>query len=209
MTVATDSLRQTTDQRRMTLQEFLTYDDGADQRFELVHGILVEMANESTGNTKIALLLLEVFFQLVGRQNVGVKQKIEVKSRYATARDPDLIVHTEESADAIEERDEACLFLNEPNPRAVFEIVSPGDETTLNYKRDYQHKPREYAERGIPEMWQIDSVREWVRVGSLMNGEYQFTTFRADDRVVSPLFPDFDLTVAQILAAGKRATKKS
>ena len=200
MTVATD--------RRMTLREFLEF-EGGDRRYELVDGVLVEMANESTGNTKIALLLLEVFFQLVGRQNLGVKQKIEVKSRYVTARDPDLIVHTEESADAIEERAEACLFLNEPNPKAVFEIVSPGDETTLNYQRDYQHKPREYADRGIPEMWQVDSVREWVRVGSLVNGEYQFTTFRADERVVSSLFPDFDLTVAQILAAGKRAMKKS
>ena len=58
-------------------------------------------------------------------------------------------------------------------------------------------------------MWQVDSVRGWVRVGSLMDGEYQFKTFRADERVVSSLFPGFDLTVAQILAAGKRTMKKS
>jgi Uma2 family endonuclease len=36
MTVATD--------RRMTLQEFLTYDDGTNTRYELADGVLVEMS---------------------------------------------------------------------------------------------------------------------------------------------------------------------
>jgi Uma2 family endonuclease len=189
---------------RMTLQEFLTYDDDSDRRYELVDGVLVEMANESTGNTKIALFLIEIFFQLVGRQNLGIKQKIEVRSRYVTARDADLIIHTEDSADAIEERSEACLFLSDPNPQVVFEIVSPGDENTLNYQRDYEHKPREYADREIPEMWQIDPVREWIRVGTLIAGEYQFETFMGDNPIVSPSLPNFNLTATQVLVAGKR-----
>jgi hypothetical protein len=32
----------------MTLQEYLTYDDGTDNRYELVDGVLVEMGAEST-----------------------------------------------------------------------------------------------------------------------------------------------------------------
>ena len=40
MTVLTD--------RRMTLQEFLEFDDGSDRRYELVDGVLVEM-NLGTG----------------------------------------------------------------------------------------------------------------------------------------------------------------
>ena len=57
MVVATD--------RRMTLQEFLEFDDGSDGRFELVDGVLVEMANECTINTQIAVFLIGFFIRSV------------------------------------------------------------------------------------------------------------------------------------------------
>jgi Uma2 family endonuclease len=94
MTIATD--------RRMTLTEFLTYDDGTERRYELVNGVLVEMASESTINTWITMYLAFTFASLgLSAYRVGIKQKIEVPSRYVTARDPDLIIHSEESAAAI------------------------------------------------------------------------------------------------------------
>ena len=202
MVVATD--------RRMTLQEFLEFDDGSDRRFELVDGVLVEMANECTINTQIAVFLIGFFIQLgLPIDEIGVKQLIEVVSEFSSARDPDLIIHTNDSVMAIDGRREACLFLGEPNPRVVIEIVSPGTSSSLNYKRDYEQKPGEYAGRGIPEMWQIDVVREWVRVGSLIDGEYQFKTYVDEDGIVSSLFSVSDLTAAQILTAGKRTMKKS
>ena len=195
--------------KRMTLQEFLKFDDGGDRQYELVDGALVEMGAESTGNLRIAMYLINYFLKIVGFDRVGIKEKIQVKSSFWTARDADLIIHSESSSLALDGRSEACLFLEDPNPLAVIEIVSPGSQSKPNYKRDYEQKPGEYAGRGIPEMWQIDVVREWVRVGSLVDGEYQFQTYMADDRVVSLMFPDFDLTVVQILGAGKRAIKKS
>ncbi len=195
--------------KRMTLQEFLKFDDGGDRQYELVDGALVEMGAESTGNLRIAMYLIDYFLKIVGFDRVGIKEKIQVKSSFWTARDADLIIHSERSSLALDGRSEACLFLEDPNPLAVIEIVSPGSQSKPNYKRDYEQKPGEYADRGIPEMWQIDAVREWVRVGSLVDGEYEFKTYMADDRIVSLMFPDFDLTVAQILGAGKRAMKKS
>ena len=176
----------------------------------LIVVVLVEMANECTINTQIAVFLIGFFIQLgLPIDEIGVKQLIEVVSEFSSARDPDLIVHTSDSVMAIDGRREACLFLGEPNPRVVIEIVSPGTSSSLNYKRDYEQKPGEYAGRGIPEMWQIDVVREWVRVGSLIDGEYQFKTYVDEDGVVSSLFSVSDLTAAQILGAGKRAVKKS
>ena len=56
MTVATD--------RRMTLKEFLTYDDGTDRHNELVDGVLVEMGAENPLNPQIASFLVSIFFQL-------------------------------------------------------------------------------------------------------------------------------------------------
>jgi Uma2 family endonuclease len=196
MAVATD--------RRMTIKEFLTYDDGTDTRYELVDGVLVEMGTESTINTLIAIYLVFAFGRLgIPTYRIGIKQKIEVTSSYVTARDPDLIVHTEESFAAIDGRKEACLFLGEPNPLIVIEAVSPGAESTDNYQRDYVQKSREYANRGILEFWQVDAKREWIKVGTLKAKGYQFETFRGNDSIVSPTFPELNLTAAQVLGGGR------
>ena len=42
MTVARDDVRSVKTLQRMTLKEFLTYDDGTDTRYELVEGVLVD-----------------------------------------------------------------------------------------------------------------------------------------------------------------------
>jgi Uma2 family endonuclease len=194
MTIAT--------QRRISLEEYLTYDDGTDTRYELVDGVLVEMGTESTVNTQIAIYLLFVFASLgIPRQRLGMKQKIEVRSAHASARDPDLMVHSKASRLAIKGRSEACLFWGEPNPLVVVEIVSPGKETTLNYKRDYEQKLAEYADRGLSEFWLIDPDRARVKVGTLIEGMYQFQDFTGAQSILSPTFPKLDLTAAQVLAA--------
>lgn len=194
MTIVTD--------QRMSLKEFLTYDDGSDTRYELVDGVLVEMGAESRSNLKIAVFLLECFLQLVDRQRIGIKEKIEVSSRFVTARDPDLIIHSIESMIAVDCKKEACLELCDPNPILVIEIVSPGNESSNNYKRDYEQKPKEYAARGIAEFWQVDVERSWVRVGSLMDGVYHMKTYRGETVVLSPSFSNLNLTAQQILEAG-------
>ncbi len=196
MTIATD--------RRMTLTEFLTYDDGTERRYELVDGVLIEMASESTINTWIAMYLAFAFGSLgLPAYRVGVKQKIEVPSKFVTARDPDLMIHSEESAAAIADRTEACLKQNEPNPLLIIEIVSPGTESTDNYQRDYVQKPREYADRGILEFWQVDPDRKYVRVLTLNREIYEVAQFMGNEPITSPTFPALNLTVAQVLAAGR------
>jgi Uma2 family endonuclease len=193
-----------TAQRRMTLEEYLAYDDGTDVRYELLDGVLVEMGAESTLNTKIAGFLFSVFLEfLISSDRIGFKQKIQVRSIHVSARDPDLIIHTEASELAIEGLAEACLKLNDPNPAIVIEVVSPGNEDSDNYKRDYEQKPFEYADRSIPEYWMIDPERLLVRIGKLTDGEYQFQEFRGDDLVVSPAFPEFKMTAAQIFNRGR------
>jgi Uma2 family endonuclease len=104
---------------------------------------------------------------------------------------------------AIEGLAEACLKLNDPNPAIVIEVVSPENEDSDNYKRDYEQKPFEYADRGIPEYWIIDPERLLVRIGRLTDREYQFQEFRGDVVVVSPTFPKFKMTAAQILNRGR------
>jgi Uma2 family endonuclease len=204
MTIATQNTNQKGTQNRMTLEEYLTYDDGTDVCYELVDGVLVAMGAESTINSQITMLLVFAFARLgLPSYRVGMKQKIQIRSHYASARDPDLIIHTNESESAIAGRSEACLFLNEPNPLLVIEIVSPGSESSDNYKRDYEQKPLEYAARGISEYWIVDPERAWVKVGTLLNGEYQFADFTGNCPILSPTFPALNLTVAAVLTAGR------
>jgi Uma2 family endonuclease len=195
MTIAT--------QRRMSLDEYLTYDDGTDARYELVNGVLVEMGAESTINTWIAMYLAFAFGGLgVSPQRCGMKQKIQVNSQYVSARDPDLIIHSEDSALAIKGRKEACLKLNEPNPLIVIEVVSPGEPGTENYDRDYINKRSEYAARGIPEYWLIDPARSVVLILTLLGDVYQSATFTENNVIVSATFPNLKLTADQVLTAG-------
>jgi Uma2 family endonuclease len=190
--------------RRMTLKEFLAYDDGTETRYELVDGVLVEMGYESTINTWIAGFLMFAFRDLgIPHYCLSVKHAIEVRGGYANSRWPDLMVHSEASAAAIEGRSEACLELMDPSPRLLLEVVSPGKESEVNYKRDYEQKPEEYADRAVAEFWRVDPDREWVQIGTLMDGQYEFETFKGEDAIVSPTFPELTLTAAQVLAAGR------
>jgi Uma2 family endonuclease len=197
--------RQISTNSRMTLEEFLAYDDGTDNRYELVDGVPVKIITESTLNTRIEGFLLDVFYRRLGVPFylVMFKHMVEVRRSYASAREPDLIVHTEESDAAMERFAPACLKLIDPNPRIVIEVVSPGEPGTPNYDRDYEQTPIEYADRGIPEMWQIDPERKWVKVGTLVGGTYAFQTFTGKDVIISPTFPNLNLTAEKVLSAGR------
>ena len=44
-------------QKQMTLEEYITYDDGTDTRYELRDGVLVAVGAESDANVNIAMFL--------------------------------------------------------------------------------------------------------------------------------------------------------
>ncbi|WP_317615777.1 Uma2 family endonuclease [Phormidesmis priestleyi] len=129
--------------RFRTFEEYLNYDDGSDRRYELVDGELVEMAPENPLNAMIARFLLVYFIQMgISIERVGDKQQIAVISAKATAREPDLTVHSEASAAAILTQKQALLGLDMPVPTLVIEVVSPGKPGSENYDRDYIEKPK-------------------------------------------------------------------
>ena len=189
--------------RFRTIKEYLDYDDGTDTRYELVDGVLVEMGAEKPINTAIAVFLIGYFLQLgIPVSRIGIKHLIAVSSSKVTARDPDLMIHSEVSRDAMSQTAQSFLSAEMPAPMLVVEVVSPGEPGSDNYDRDYVDKPREYAVRGIPEYWRIDPNRAIVSVLVLQGESYQPTEFRNGDRIISSAFPNLSLTAAQILEAG-------
>lgn len=195
MTVATDP--------RMTLKDYLTYDDGTETRYELEDGILIEMRAENPLNPQIASFLLSVFFQLgVPIYRLVIGHQIGVSSTRATARQPDLMVHSEAS-DAAIMHDGKLLQFSAPPPMLVVEIVSSSDTDQKSRSRDYVDKRREYAMRGIPEYWIVDPIAEMMLICTLNDRSYQSVEFRNNDTLISPTFRALDLTVEHVLRAGR------
>jgi Uma2 family endonuclease len=190
--------------RRMTLAEYLDYDDGTDARYELVDGVLVEMGSEAPINSTIATFLIAMLLRAgVHYSRLATSHDIAVSSAKATARKPDLIVHTAESAAAILSHGAKLLMPEMPAPALVIEVASSSDTDRQSRKRDYVEKRDEYAARGIPEYWIIDPIAQVVIVLDLVDGLYQAQEFRGSDRVVSAGFPALGLTAGDILASGE------
>ena len=191
--------------RFASFEAYLTADvsDLPEGRCEYWDGELVPVMVESLLNEMIANYLYLVLWQM-GIDSALIspgKVQIVVSGRPKT-RYPDLTL-----------LDDAHLVLMEsgirlgttmPPPRLVVEVVSPGDENSENYTRDYHDKRDQYADRGIPEYWLIDPQRSWVMVGLLVAGRYEFTTFRENQAIGSQVLPTLDLTVARVLARGKQ-----
>jgi Uma2 family endonuclease len=183
-------------QRLMTLEEFLNFDDGTDTRYELVNGELVEMPSESDVNNIIAVFLLIEFSRFVPARLLRRGTEVVTSGFRSTARIPDLMVLTEESANALAGSKRSILLADMPPPALVIELVSPG---TANEQRDYRYKRSEYAARGIAEYWLIDPHQAQVMVLTLVDGLYEEQVFKGGDRLISPTFPTLELTAAQVL----------
>jgi len=190
--------------RFRTIEEYLDYDDGTDTRYELVDGELVEMPSESDLNVLISIFLTVLFSQQIPYYLIRRGTEIFVSSRTVSSRYPDLMVLSAEGQSALEGAKRSAVTFDMPAPALVIEVVSPGEPgDKRNYDRDYVDKPKEYAARGIPEFWQVDPSRSVVIVLTLKDGAYQRQEFRSRDLVVSPTFPNLQLTAEQILRAGR------
>jgi Uma2 family endonuclease len=186
---------------RLTLEEYLNYDDGTDTPYELVAGELVVMPPESPQNSMIARYLLVQLLQAVPLQRLCYKDtEIVISGSRATTRLPDLMVLTEELAEALQDAERGTILLDMPPPLLVVEVVSPGKR---NQDRDYRYKRSEYAARGIAEYWIVDPEKAVVIVLTLVDGFYEEAVFQGLEVIRSPVFLELTLTVEKVLTAGK------
>ncbi len=184
----------------MTLEEYLSYDDGTDRRYELVDGELLEMPTESFENINIAKFLLFELAKSVPLVLIAYNTEVEVSGKRATCRVPDLLLHTEESVAALVGTTRNLITRDMPPPALVIEIVFPGTE---NRDRDYRYKRAEYAARGIAEYWIIDPEKQQITLCLWVNGQYEDTVYTDRSPLISTVIPDFKLSAAEILAFGQ------
>jgi Uma2 family endonuclease len=188
--------------RFASFEAYLSADpsDLPEERCEYWDGELIPVMTESKINDDIAnylylmLVQMGIYYKLLSPGKVQIVVNGKPRTRY-----PDLTVLEDVHIVLVSKSNRVTRDM--PPPRLVVEVVSPGDEDSDNYKRDYQDKRDQYADRGIPEYWLIDPQRSWVMVGSLVSGAYQFQTFRDEQPIVSPTFPELKLTAAIVLEA--------
>lgn len=184
---------------RLTLEEYLIYDDGTENRYELLDGVLVGIGTESELNVLISSFLFAQFLQFAPYYLIRRGTELAIPSQGANTRYPDLVVLSPDTALALEGKSRSLITSDMPAPALVVEIVSPGAE---NRQRDYVSKRQDYAECDIPEYWIVDPVEQVLTICRLEAGQYLAQAYRGDDPLNSPTFPMLQLTAQQVLQAG-------
>ncbi|HLP88883.1 MAG TPA: Uma2 family endonuclease [Nostocaceae cyanobacterium] len=180
--------------KNLTFAEYLTYDDGTDNKYELVDGELLLMPLAIFGHVVIINIIYIAFYleiQRLGLDWLVTPGTVGVRTNVNKSRIPDIAVISGEELRKISRKAPAVL---ETAPLLVVEVVSEGSVTT-----DYRRKRTEYANREIPEYWIVDPINSKVSVLLLNEGFYDVVEFRDNQKIVSKIFPELELTVKQIL----------
>lgn len=192
------------DPPRLTLEEYLAYDDGTDNCYELIDGVLLPMSLGTGKHGGIIRFLANRFDQeseRIKQDWIAIQGAVGIQSprrtRWDTCRIPDITVLTLELWDDMQER-EAVIRLNDGIPLLVVEVVSPS-----TVQIDYRAKHSEYAVLDIPEYWIIDPAQEKVTVCIWVEGRYEDVVYEGEAAVVSATFPELSLTAAQVLSGGR------
>jgi Uma2 family endonuclease len=177
---------------KLTFEEYLSYNDGTNNFYELEDGELILM-NPPIGLHAIILTFLSnILFNEINRLQYPwiPLQLVGVRTAVRRSRLPDLCIVPLEQMQP---------YLNvsavlESGVLLAVEVVSPE-----SIKRDYRFKRAEYASFGIPEYWIIDPAAQKVTLLVLVEGLYEETVYQGSDFIKSQIFLELTLTVNQIL----------
>ncbi len=180
-----------------SFEEYIVYDDGTDNLYELFNGELVEVPPESGKNVQIANRLFLFFALLIGTDRVrGHGLELEVRGEPRN-RYPDLTIIREEQIQQLAKRN--TIRLSMAPPLLVVEVVSPGE---LQRDRDYIAKRLQYQDCGIPEYWIIDPEAQTLLVLELTGNTYtEVGNFLRNEKVLSPQFKELNVMAAQVFEA--------
>ncbi|MDJ0800190.1 MAG: Uma2 family endonuclease [Calothrix sp. MO_167.B12] len=183
--------------RLYSFAEYLAYDDGSDNRYELVDGKL-ELMNPPTFRHLLICDLIQDSFKAEIRR-LGLPwlclREVGIRTGWRKSRLCDVCVVATEQV--MEFMDESAVC--QSPPLLVVEVVSPE-----SVKRDYRYKRSEYAALEISEYWIVDPMESKVTVLLWEEGLYEDREFTGNQQIVSRRFPELVVTVEQLVAAGKR-----
>lgn len=176
-----------------SFEEYIQYDDGTDNHYELVAGKLEIMNPPSVRHFLIAKYLEQLFEQEISRKSLNwiCFREAGIRTGWQKSRLPDLMIVERDAGMKL--LDNSAVF--ETIPPLIVEIVS--SESAV---RDYRYKRSEYAALEVPEYWIIDPLANRINGLFFEQGLYQETVFTWDEKIASSTFTELDLTVQQLLS---------
>ena len=199
-----------TEPKLYTFDEFIKwYPENSEFRYELHDGVIVEMPKPRGKHSNLTGSLggrLLTTIEKMGKTDIWTipRESIVKPFRDKSGYEPDIIVLNQETVGTETRWESESVIQNATSVKLIVEVVS------TNWQDDYYDKRRDYEAMGIPEYWIVDYAalggREFIGypkqrtifVYELIDGEYVKTTFRDNDMIVSPTFPQFNLSAQQI-----------
>jgi Uma2 family endonuclease len=196
----------------VTFEEFVDWlPKNSGVRYELHNGSIVEMVQPVGDHEEVKGFLTIKISALIERldlpylvPNQAIVRPREKDSGYL----PDvLVLNRTNLANEPLWKKQSVVSLAASIP-LVIEVVS------TNWRDDYYLKYADYEEMGISEYWIIDYAalggrnfignpkQPTISVCNLVDGEYQISKFRDDERIISQTFTELNLTPTQIFQAG-------
>lgn len=208
-----------TQTKTVTFDEFAAwYPENSVRRYELHKGVIVEMPLGTGPHSRVTGFTRDEISAEIRRLKLPyfipgdcLLKPIRDEAGYQ----PDVIVLDQETITNKPRWDRESIITMGSSVRLAVEVVS------TNWQDDYHFKFADYEKLGIPEYWVVDYAalggRRFVgnpkqptlSVYQLVDGEYQISQFRGDDRVESLAFPELKLTAEQIFRAGLPPTEPS
>ncbi len=197
----------------ITFDEFIEwYPEDSEVTYELHDGVIVEMAKPRGKHSRVTgftINHLNIAIKSLNKEDIwfipreSIVKTLEGKSGY----EPDIIILDEEALVKETRWESESIIEIADSVKLTVEVIS------TNWRDDYSKKSADYEEMGIQEYWIIDydalggkrfigdPKQPTISVYQLINGEYQITQFRNNDKIISPTFPTFNLTANQIFNA--------
>jgi Uma2 family endonuclease len=201
----------------VTFDEFIDwYPENSGHRYELHNGAIVETSLPPGIYSEIAgFITLQLGIEL-NRLNLPYfipKECLVKASHDKSGYEPDVIVLNRPAlANEPRWKKESIITLGNSVCLAI-EVVS------TNWRDDYGYKLIDYEDLGIPEYWIVDYAalggrrfignpkQPTLSIYQLIDDEYQVSKFQGSDTIQSPLFPELNLTAAQIFQAGTHGSQ--
>lgn len=198
----------------VSFDEFIAwYPEDAGVRYELHRGVIVEMPKPRGKHSNVSgflIVKLGSAIELAQLPYSTPKECVIKADEGESGYEPDGIILDLNAIKNEPNWEKSSVIENGATIKLIIEVVS------TNWRDDYYVKFAAYEALGIQEYWIVDYAALGGRrflgnpklptlsVCELVDGEYQMTQFRGNDRIISPAFPDLELTAAQIFDAGQQ-----